>query len=563
MSTQNETMEPVLRALVASGDVAYEWDLGGDLIRWHGPVATVLGASIAGRASSGRGFGAQVHPDDRSDRLLALARHLDRGEGFDCVYRVSDGQGGYRWISDRGTAERNLSGQVTRMAGVIRTVDTFKGEEAKLRRLAYRDDLTGLPNRRRLLLRLDRILRTMIAGGRGGGLLVIGIDQLGMVNNVFGYPSGDAALTEVGKRLRAGVGEGDEVARITGDRFAAVLISASVEETEQTVERLLQSLRSCPVETPGGDLRITVSAGWIAVPSQARSARDALAKAESAMVDAKRAGRDAANRYRDLHEQRRAQRIDLAVADLIERALLNSRVELAFQPVVDAGDHSVQHYEALLRIGDDFGGMLNAGAMISTAESMGLMRRLDLVVLDLAVGELARHPKVSLAVNVSAVNAGRGSWIDRAVELLIGKPAVAARLTVEITETLALVEPAETARFVDALHKLGAKVAIDDFGAGNTSFRGLRRLGVDMVKIDGSFVTGIATNPDNRLFVRALVGIARGFGLVTVAEFVETVEEAQILKDEGVGQLQGYLFGRPEMTRPWAALPRKIKALVD
>ena len=126
---------------------------------------------------------------------------------------------------------------------------------------------------------------------------------------------------------------------------------------------------------------------------------------------------------------------------------------------------------------------------------------------------------------------------------------------------MALTDPDETARFVDTLHQLGARVAIDDFGAGNTSFRALRRLGVDMVKIDGSFVTGIATNPDNQLFVRALVGIARGFGLTTVAEFVETEADAKLLQDEGVEQLQGYLFGRPEMTRPWEPKPRAPAAM--
>lgn len=558
MMGKGELADPLLRALVAAGDLVYDWDLHGDEIRWHGPVDAVLGASTAGRAASGKGYGAQVHPDDRSDRLLALARHLDRGESYDCVYRVADGAGGYRWINDRGTAERNGSGPPARMAGVIRTVDAFKGEEEKLRRLAFRDDLTGLPNRRRLLQRLDRMLRTMIAGGRVGGLVVVGIDQLGMVNNVFGYPSGDAVLAEVGKRLEAGVGKGGEVARITGDRFAAVLAGGGADETEKSVERLLLDLRSRTVDTPGGDLRITVSGGWVSIPSQARTARDALAKAESAMLEAKRSGRDAVQPYRESQERRRSQRIDLAVADLIERALLNSRIDLAFQPVVDSGDHSIKHYEALLRIGDDFGGMLNAGALIGTAESMGLMRRLDRAVLDLAIGELTRHPKISLAVNVSAVNAGRGSWIDRAVEHLQGKREIASRLLVEITETVALVDPDETARFVEMLHQLGAKVAIDDFGAGNTSFRALRRLGVDMVKIDGSFVTGIATNPDNQLFVRALVGIARGFGLTTVAEFVETADEAQFLRDEGVGQLQGYLFGRPEMARPWAT-PKLVR----
>jgi EAL domain-containing protein (putative c-di-GMP-specific phosphodiesterase class I) len=185
---------------------------------------------------------------------------------------------------------------------------------------------------------------------------------------------------------------------------------------------------------------------------------------------------------------------------------------------------------------------------------MGLMRRLDAVVLERAIDELERHPDVALAVNVSAVNAGRGSWIDLLVERIGARTNLSGRLVVEITETVALIDPAETTRFVETIHRLGAKVAIDDFGAGNTSFRALRRLGVDIVKIDGSFISGIAENSDNRLFVRALVGLARGFGLSTVAEFVETEDEARILLEEGVEQLQGFLFGRPQIARPWIVL---------
>jgi diguanylate cyclase (GGDEF)-like protein len=539
------------RALTAARDLAYDWDLPGDGIDWMGAVDPVLGAAMARRLATGQGLSAQVHPDDRSERLLALARHLDKREPYDCVYRLANGVGGYRWVSDRGTAERNAVGRPIRMSGVLRPIDGFKLEEARLRRMAYRDDLTGLPNRRRLLHRLDRMLRTLIAAGRTGGLVVIGIDQLGMVNEVFGYPSGDAVLVEMGRRLLAEAGPQTEVARIAGDRFAVVLPGVGAAEAELACERLLRVLRAEPVETPGGDLRVTVSAGWLALPIQARTAGDALAKAESAMIEVKRAGRNAAQGYSPSRERRRAQRIDLAVVDLVERALSQQRVDLAFQPVVDSGTREVRHYEALLRVGDDYGGMLNAAAVVPAAESMGLMRRLDQAVLDMAIAELERHPGIALAVNVSAVNAGRGSWLDRAIERLAHQRALSNRLMVEITETVALIDPAETGRFVDTLHELGARVAIDDFGAGNPSFRALRRLGVDAVKIDGSFVVGIAGNPDNRLFVRALVGIARGFGLETVAEFVETEEDALVLRDEGVSQLQGYLFGRPERTRPW------------
>jgi diguanylate cyclase (GGDEF)-like protein len=551
MTAEIHVDDTLTRSLAAAGDVAYVWDLASDRTRWSGSLRQVFGERTVGRMATGKGFAAQVHADDRAERMLALARHVDKDEPYDCVFRLGDGTGQYRWVNDRGAAERDARGEAIRMVGVLRPVDGFKREEARLRRLAYRDDLTGLATRLRLLGRLDRLLRSLIASGRSGGLIVIGVDQLGMVNEVFGYPSGDAVLADVARRLTTAGGEGAEIARIAGDRFAVVLTAVNDASMEVAEERLLDALRAAPIETPGGDLRVTISAGRVSLPAQARTARDALAKAESAMLEAKRSGRNGAQAYQDSRERRRAQRIDLAVADLIESAISNQRIDLAFQPVVDSGNRLVRHYEALLRVGDGFGGMLNAGAVVPTAESMGMMRPLDIAVLELALIELESHPDIVLAVNVSAVNAGRGSWIDRTIERLDGRPDLANRLLIEITETLALVDPAETVRFVDALHQLGAKVAIDDFGAGNTSFRALRRLGVDMVKIDGSFVVGISKNPDNRLFVRALVGIARGFGLATVAEFVETELDARILQDEGVEQLQGFLFGRPEMERPW------------
>jgi diguanylate cyclase (GGDEF)-like protein len=555
MTMKTEFSDPAVRAVIGAGDIAYDWDIAGDRIRWFGNLVFMLGETTSRRAATGRGFAGQVHPEDRPFRQIALTDHLAKNTPFDCAYRLSDGAGGYRWVSDRGNVDRDGAGKATRMFGIIRSIDALKAEELRLSRLAFRDDLTGLASRVRLVTRLDKALRSLNASGGSGGLIVIGIDQLGMVNDVFGYPSGDAVLVEAAKRLSQAAGAGAVIGRIAGDRFAVVLGNATAAQTEIQAEKLLASMRGGTIETPGGDLRVTASVGWVALPAQARSARDAFAKAESALAEVKRAGRDAVAAYRESTERRRAQRIDLAVVDLIERSLTEGRVELAFQPIVDSSSREIRHYEALLRVGDDFGGMLNAGAVVPTAESMGLMRRLDAVVLDRAIDELERHPDVALAINVSAVNAGRGSWIDLLVERIGTRTNLSGRLTVEITETVALIDPAETARFIETIHKLGARVAIDDFGAGNTSFRALRRLGVDVVKIDGSFVSGIAENADNRLFVRALVGIARGFGLATVAEFVETEEEARILLEEGVEQLQGFLFGRPQIARPWIVAP--------
>ena len=186
-------------------------------------------------------------------------------------------------------------------------------------------------------------------------------------------------------------------------------------------------------------------------------------------------------------------------------------------------------------------------------EELGLIRLVARKVLELVNEELARHPDARLAMNVSGLTAMDRSWLRNVVGLLRGKPEIASRLVVEITETAGLEDIDECTRFVATLRDLGCQVALDDFGAGYTSFRHLKSLAVDMVKIDGSFIRDIAKNQDNLLFVRTLLELARNFKLETVAECVETQDQAKLLTAEGVNLLQGYAFGAPELERPWAS----------
>jgi EAL domain-containing protein (putative c-di-GMP-specific phosphodiesterase class I) len=257
--------------------------------------------------------------------------------------------------------------------------------------------------------------------------------------------------------------------------------------------------------------------------------------------------------YRRTDRERRSMRFNLAIAELIERGVRQSRIHMAYQPVVSTITREVCHYESLLRMRDDVGEIINAGSLIPVAEALGLMHQLDRAVLESVLATLDRHRRVKLAVNVSGLNAGQGTWLTLLEQKLKHRPEMAERLIVEITETVALVDVDETRRFVESVKGLGCKVALDDFGAGYTSFRHLRQLGVDLVKIDGSFVRGIATQPDNRLFIRMLAGLANGFGLTTIAENVENEAEAVVLAEEGIHQLQGYLFGRPALGEPWVA----------
>jgi EAL domain-containing protein (putative c-di-GMP-specific phosphodiesterase class I) len=192
---------------------------------------------------------------------------------------------------------------------------------------------------------------------------------------------------------------------------------------------------------------------------------------------------------------------------------------------------------------------------VPVIEQLGFIRLIDRYVLDMTLAELAAHPDVKLGFNISGLTAADRPWLRALISQVRHRPDLASRLVVEITETAALYDIEESARFVSALRHAGCQVALDDFGAGHTSLRHLQSLAVDTVKIDGSFIHNLATNPDSQVFLRHLLGLAKGFGFNTVAECVSTAEEAAILRREGVGFLQGYYFGRPSLDRPWLAAP--------
>jgi EAL domain-containing protein (putative c-di-GMP-specific phosphodiesterase class I) len=188
-------------------------------------------------------------------------------------------------------------------------------------------------------------------------------------------------------------------------------------------------------------------------------------------------------------------------------------------------------------------------------EQLGFIRLIDRYVLDKAFSELSAHPDVRLGFNISGLTAADRPWLRALTSQLRTRPEIAGRVVIEITETAALYDIEESARFVSALRQAGCRVALDDFGAGHTSLRHLQTLAVDTVKIDGSFVHNLGASPDNQIFLRHLLGLAKGFGFHTVAEGVETAAEAAILHREGIGYMQGYYYGRPSLDRPWLQSP--------
>jgi EAL domain-containing protein (putative c-di-GMP-specific phosphodiesterase class I) len=250
-----------------------------------------------------------------------------------------------------------------------------------------------------------------------------------------------------------------------------------------------------------------------------------------------------------VHAPASASRHGAAVEARIRAALRQERLLLAFQPVVCSGTGKVDYFECLLRMQDEQGGIIAAASFVTTLEEFGLIGMIDRYVLERTFEELATDPEVRLGLNVSGLTVCDRSWLQSLTSLLRRRSELAPRLVVEITETAALADIAQSARFVDTLRQAGCRVALDDFGAGHTSLRHLRSLPVQIVKIDGSLIRQVASKPNHRVFLRHLLGLSETCGLITVAESVETPEEAEFLRAEGIGRLQGYFIGRPTIER--------------
>lgn len=246
------------------------------------------------------------------------------------------------------------------------------------------------------------------------------------------------------------------------------------------------------------------------------------------------------------------------ILDIVRSALEDRRAMLAFQPVVQARrPRRVAFYEGLIRLLDPSGRVIPAAAFMEAVEATDLGRKIDCIALELGLAALAQEPSIRLSVNLSARSIGNTDWLKALEQGLAGAPEIAERLIVEITESSAMSSPEIVARFMQDMQDRGICFALDDFGAGYTAFRYLRDFRFDIVKIDGSFIRNRADLRGNQVLIRALVSIARHFDMFTVAECVETEDDARLMVELGVDCLQGYHFGAPSIHPPWHMAARR------
>ena len=545
--------------LAGCGLVAYDWTIADDALRWSANVAEIL--KTPAPPASGRAYAQLVDAGGAATRYEAIVAspQTDRGSGvpyqLEYCFRPAADSDVRLWIEDTGRWFAGPDGRPARARGAIRVINERHAREQQLAFLAQCDGLTGELNRWHLIEVLVRDLHDAMRMRGSCGFLLVCIDNLAWLNEGYGFGVGDEVVSAIAKRLRSLMRGEDSLGRYSGNKFGIVLKQCTPDELAIAAERLLLGVRSELIQTSRGPIAASVSIGGVTAPRHAGTAEEILARAHDALAAAKARRTGSFMAYRPNPEREAVRRDSRHLTDEIVLALNERRVGLAFEPVVDAVTRQPAFHECLMRVHRPDGSEIPNQQLVPVAERLGLIRLLDHRVFEIAVAELAAFPDITLSVNVSPASTTDSEWWSGLGALLRAQRGAAERLIVEITETAAIRDVGETRGFVSRVKDLGCRIAIDDFGAGYTSFRNLRQLGVDIVKIDGAFVQNLMTSDDDRAFVQALIELARRLGLKTVAEWVQDDASAAMLRDLGCDYLQGEWIGLASSKRPWATDP--------
>jgi diguanylate cyclase (GGDEF)-like protein/PAS domain S-box-containing protein len=428
----------------------------------------------------------------------------------------------------------------------IEDITARRTVEEVLRRQAEQDALTGLANR----TLLGRMLCEMGAAARPCAILFIDLDGFKLINDTRGHDVGDEVLLEVAARLSAAVRPSDVVARFGGDEFVVVCQGGSGDElgvAHRVAERIEQLLR-CPIRTQDGPAMVTASIGIAGGVIDPEFPQELLQRADAAMYQAKRLGKDRREMYDDhLHERAiEHQRTEAA----LRTALADGRFVVHYQPIVDLSDLSVVGVESLVRLVDEQGQLVSPDRFIGVAEQSGLIVPMGAWVLEescrtiAALRERTGQP-LGVAVNIAARQAARSDLAATVRAALAAARLPESALTLELTESALLEADEATLSQLVELRDSGVVIALDDFGTGYSSLTYLRRFPVSHLKVDRSFVSGMEDQPSDHAIVRAVTGLASELGLGWIAEGVETVAQRDLLAALGPGLAQGYLFSPP------------------
>jgi diguanylate cyclase (GGDEF)-like protein/PAS domain S-box-containing protein/excisionase family DNA binding protein len=493
-------------------------------------------------------FDFEARPSHISNRrfLSALRRN---GEVKDYLTHLVAADGTDRWVGINARVSHDEDGRIVGLRGTARNITEQHRAALQIEHLATHDSLTGLPNR----VSLQRVLETALASGEKGAVLQLDVDHFKYVNDNFGHKAGDQLLIAIGGVLKDVVKDRNaQVFRLGGDEFAVHLPDALRADAVETAEHALDALRRFKPQMAQDACLSTLSAsiGIATYPFQGGDVATLLANIDIAMYQAKDDGR---NRY-VLHditsEELRATHRRVHWARELREVLDEDRVVIWSQPMINIGDRKVVSRELLVRIVDGDGELVLPAQFMEIADELGLAQEIDTRVVSKLIAWMGtaegRADDLSYFINLSRASIADPHWVRRFLRMLSAANVDHKRLVFEITETDAMADVDVTQQFIGELRRLGCRFALDDFGAGFSSFYYVKRFDVDYLKIDGAFVQELEKDEAAKLFVQALCDVAKGLDKQVIAEWVETPQTLEILSRMGARYAQGNLFAAPQ-----------------
>ena len=496
-----------------------------------------------------------LHPDDRErfdgEWQLALG-----GDDFKIECRVQ-GHPGTRWVEIRGRIERSDQGTMLRAYGTVFDITDRKLAERAMERLAFFDALTGLPNRTNGMMLAQQMLDRAQRKGRSAQVLFVDLDRFKEINDTQGHVLGDNVLSALAERFREACGSTDVVSRVGGDEFMCVHLLEPGEDPLQLAQRVHAALLS-PVIVDGIPFEVGASIGVSISPEHGSNVEQLLKNADIAMYEVKAQG-GGWRLYTASMGAQLERRIALGVS--LAEALERSGLSLHYQPKIGLRSGELCGVEALSRWNDPHWGWVSPAEFIPIAEERGLIETLGDWTLtqaarDVVAWRAAAVTRVPLvAVNVSAVQMMDDTFPTRAAGIVHAQGAVPSMFELEITESALMHDPEKARRVASMLVSAGFRLSIDDFGTGFSSLARLQNFPVSKLKIDMSFVRAMVKDAGNLAIVSAVIGLAKALKLATVAEGVETEEQAQLLRDMQCDEAQGWLYAKAisaeDLERSW------------
>lgn len=486
-----------------------------------------------------------IHPDDRDSVKKAYDSAIERRQTCRVDHRVIQAGGNVVWLQLQADIDFDGDGQPIRAIGTTVDITERKMAEQQLGFLAHYDPLTGLANRAHAISRLQNTLRSARRNNTYPALIFLDLDHFKTVNDSLGHDVGDQLLIEVGRRLKDATREKDCVARMGGDEFVIMITEGTSAQSAENVARRILSVFEQPVKAGGREIFVTCSIGIAYSPAEGIEVEALLSRADMAMYQAKRSGRNRFCVYQDEMLRETVTRMELE-ADL-RLALDHDEFFLVYQPIFAIKDCRLNGVEALIRwrhpdgvrMPSDFIGIAEDSDLIQTIGDWALQEACRQAV------EWGMHPALPMSVNVSRRQLTDPQFVARVLRIIEETGMDPRALQIEVTETALVNDVEKTHQSLSALRAAGIRIAIDDFGTGYNSLANLRYSVIDALKIDRSFIEDIAASPSDIAIAGAVVSAGRSLGVRVVAEGVETKEHYEALRRLGCDDAQGYWFSEP------------------